>query len=110
MGAPVCNINPANPPPSSKAPALPSIPPASDLASVIAAVNALRQLVIQYFGQVPSGGGGNTYITNPQTPGNPNNPGGGGNFAEVPSGRVTTTTRIYDPNDPTQQTYIDVSQ
>src|ERR1039457_3616643 len=106
MGAPVCNINPASPPPSSKAPALPSIPPASDLASVIAAVNALRQLVIQYFNQSPPGGGSNiTYITNPQTPGNPNNPGpggpgGGGNFAEVPSGRVTTTTRIYDPNDP----------
>ena len=130
VSAPQCNINPASPPPSSRAPRLPSIPVAAgDLASLTAAVNALRQWVIQYLNQSPGAGGSNTtYITNPQTPGNPNNTnnsnnsnnsnnpnnpgghGGGGNFIEVPASRITTTTRIYDPNDPTQETYIDVNQ
>ena len=119
MGAPVCNINPASPPPSSRAPALPSIPLATDLTSAIAAVNALRQLVIQYFNQ--TGGGSQTAgprgaVGVPGTAGTPGVPGGSkgdatvGNFEEVPTGRITTTTRIYDLNDPTQQTYIDVEQ
>jgi len=110
MGAPVCNINPRSQPPASRAPSLPSIPLASDLPSLIAAVNALRQLTIQYFNQVgPPGGGNTTFITNPT---NPNNQPGisPSSFAEVTAARVTTITRIYDPNDPTQETYIDVKQ
>ena len=102
MGAPVCNINPKNPAPISLAPALPSIPVATDLASLIAAVNALRQLTIQYFNQVPSNS--DTVVNN----------GGGfspvGSFTETPGSRTTVTTRIYDPNDPTNETYVDVEQ
>jgi len=120
MGAPTCNINPKNPPPQSKAPALPAIPIATDLVTALAAINALRQLTIQYFNQLPSPGN-TTFVLNP----NPNTPTGpvvrgpgspgypavsGGNFAEVTASRVVTTTRIYDPNDPTQQTYVDVAQ
>ena len=104
MGAPVCNINPKNPPPQSLAPTLPSIPIAIDLPSVIAAVNNIRQWIIQYTNQGQGGGGG---------PNNQNQGGGGGNlsnFTEVPNSRQTTTTRIYDPNDPTKQTYVDVKQ
>ena len=115
MGAPVCNINPKNPPPQSKAPALPSIPVATDLQSLIAAVNALRQLTIQYFNQVP--GNSNTgFNGTPGQPGEPGTPGGGGgfsaigNFAEDVPARTVVTTRIYDPNDPTNETYIDVQQ
>ena len=77
MGAPVCNINPKNPAPISLAPALPSIPVATDLPSLIAAVNALRQLTIQYFNQVP--GNSNTgFNGTPGQPGEPGTPGGGG--------------------------------
>jgi len=112
MGAPVCNINPKNPPPQSKAPALPSIPIATDLPSLIAAVNTLRQWVIQFTNQGQGGSGG----PNNQNRGGGTSPGGGGsggnlsNFTEVPNSRQTTTTRIYDPNDPTNQTYVDVKQ
>ena len=103
MGAPVCNINPKNPPPQSKAPALPSIPVATDLQSLIAAVNALRQLTIQYFNQITP--------SNPLNPVNPANPSPGvGDFTEDVPARTTVTTRIYDPNDPTNETYIDVQQ
>ena len=103
MGAPVCNINPKNPPPQSKAPALPSIPVATDLQSLIAAVNALRQLTIQYFNQITP--------SNPLNPVNPANPSPGvGDFTEDVPARTTVTTRIYDPNDPTNETYVDVEQ
>ncbi len=124
MGAPVCNISPKNPPPQSLAPALPSIPVATDLQSLIAAVNALRQLTIQYFNKVP--GNSNIGISIPGPPGAPGAPGevgggggfvggGGGfspvgSFAEKPGSRTTVTTRIYDPNDPTNETYVDVKQ
>ena len=112
MAAPACNINPKNPPPQSLAPTLPSIPIATDVPSLIAAVNALRQWIIQYTNQGQGGGGG----PNNQNQGGGTNPGGGGgggnlsNFTEVPNSRQTTTTRIYDPNDPTNQTYVDVKQ
>lgn len=115
MGAPICNINPKNPPPQSKAPALPAIPIATDLVTALAAINALRQLLIQYFDQLPLPGN-TTFVLNPNpnTPTKPGSPGypavPGGNFTEVTSARVTTNTRIYDPNDPTQQTYVDVAQ
>ena len=122
MGAPVCNINTKNPAPISLAPALPSIPVATDLQSLIAAVNALRQLTIQYFNQVPgnSNTGFNGTPGQPGTigaPGAPGTVGGGGggfspvgSFAETPGSRTTVTTRIYDPNDPTNETYVDVKQ
>ena len=115
MGAPVCNINPKNPPPQSLAPTLPSIPIATDVPSLIAAVNALRQWIIQYTNQGQGGSGG---PNNQNQGGGTTPPGGRGggtpgnlsNFAEVPNSRQTTTTRIYDPNDPTNQTYVDVKQ
>lgn len=186
MGAPICNINPKNPPPSSRAAALPSIPtvhialpgsvPAgiapplppltpipstavNAIPSIIAAINALRLWVIQISDQLPPlGAGGNLgnprKITNPKlttrhkatplvlpipvpinltpadtgivlTPGGGGGAGAGspggaganspsnpnyGNFIEIPSARVTKTTRIYDPNDPSKQTYVDVAQ
>ena len=99
MGAPVCNINTKNPPPQSKAPALPSIPVATDLQSSIAAVNALRQLTIQYFNQVP-----------PSTNTNTTNQPILADFTEIPAARVVTTTNIYDPNDPTGETFVTVAQ
>ena len=119
MGAPVCNINPKSPVPASKAPQLPSIPIATDLATAIAALNALRQWVTQFMNNpstfsndVNIGPGG--FIQPKPGAVSPVPPGGvvgvGSNFAEVPTARRTTTTRIYDPNDPTKQTYIDVEQ
>ena len=114
MGAPVCNLNPKSQVPASKAPTLPSIPLANDLASALAALNAIRQWILQFRSEAPTGAGNTTFILNPNQQGNPNNPnnypGAVGNFSELPERRVTTTTRIYDPNDPTQETYIDVKQ
>jgi hypothetical protein len=108
MGAPVCKINPAPPVFPSKPLVLPAIPVATDLASLIAAVNALRQAFIAMNGQV-----------NPNnTPGSPgggftanwpaNKQGKANSFTEVRPQRVTTTNRIYDPNN--KQNYVDVQQ
>ena len=97
MGAVVCNINPASPPPSSRAPSLPSIPIANDLASVIASVNAIRQALLNLLNQVPS----NNLIPIPTGP---------GDFVELPNTRTSEVIRIYDQNDPTGETYIDVEQ
>ena len=113
MGAPVCNISPKNPPPQSLAPVLPSIPVANDLASALAALNAIRQWILQFTNlapipPAPNVGPGGFVQPSPTTV---NIIGGRvGNFAEVPTARVVETTRIYDPNDPTKQTYVDVNQ
>ena len=113
MGAPVCNINPKNPPPQSVAPVLPSIPLANDLASALAALNAIRQWILQFtnpapVAPAPNVGPGGFVLPSPLTV---NVSGGGvGNFSEIPTARVMETTRIYDSNDPTQQTYVDVNQ
>lgn len=110
MGAPVCNVNPANPPPQSVAPKLPSIPLAStDPLSLQNAVNAIRQWIIQYTNQTNSAGNNSVNITNPGNKvGTVTKPAITANF-NVTSQR-TTITRIYDPNDPTKQTYVDVEQ
>lgn len=89
MGAPVCNINVSRLSGAKKTPSVPSIPIASnDLASLAAAVNAMRQVIINLLGQQaqPPGGG----------PGSP--------VSIKPSSfRVTNqniqTVNVYDPND-----------
>jgi len=96
MAAPVCNVSPKIPPALGQVPALPAIPTATDPASTMAAVNAIRNWIIQFLG--PSGGG--SLVSS----------GPSGDFVEVTKARITTPTRIYDPNDPTKQTYIDVNQ
>ncbi len=115
MGAPVCNINPKNPVPTSLTPNLPAIPLATnDLASIVAALNAIRQWIQQFSNSIPQSNV--NFNFNPDNPGNTNNyynNGGGsaaGDFSEVTASRVTTDQQIYDPNDPTGQTYVTVSQ
>lgn len=95
MSAPVCNINPANPPPQSKAPQLPSIPLATtDPLSLQNTVNQIRQWIIQYSNQISS-------TATPKPP-------PVANF--VVTGQNTVTTRIYANNDPSSGIYIDVDQ
>lgn len=120
MGAPVCNINPKNPVPTSLTPNLPAIPLATnDLASIVAALNAIRQWIQQFSNSIPQSNV--NFNFNPDNPGNINNyyqngggggpnPGAAGDFSEVTASRVTTDQQIYDPNDPTGQTYVTVSQ
>lgn len=102
MGAPVCNVSPTPPPQQPGAVYVPNIPVASDLPSAIAAVNAMRQVMMASAGQNSSG----------FNPGPGPNPGGG--FTSKSQFQVTnqviTPVRIYDPNDPSKQTYVDVNQ
>ena len=96
-----------------KHPSLPAIPVATDLATAIAALNAIRQWIIQFTNPGTNTGLGTGQGNSPQpNPGTIINIGGAatGNFAEVTSKRTTTTTRIYDTNDPTNQTYVDMQQ
>jgi len=101
--APVCRISPTPPPTTYKGPLTASIPVATDLASAIAAVNALRAAMLAGSGANSQGNGGAGPGPNP-----------GGGFSEKSQFQVTNQVikpvRIYDPNDPTKQTYVDVNQ
>ena len=105
MGAPICNVKPTPPPSTKLGPLVSQIPVATDLPSAIAAVNPMRAAMIASAGAGAQGNGG-------VGPGPAPNPGGG--FTEKSQFQVTNQvmkpTRIYDPNDPTKQTYIDVNQ
>src|ERR1700735_2853534 len=97
--APVCRITPQKPyapPPQAMAT---SIPIASDLASAIQAVNALRQLLQILMNQIP-----NNNI--PPPGGFTSQPTKNANFNEV--SRVTTPTKIVDPTNPAN--YVIVNQ
>ena len=114
---PVCNLNTnrnANTPQPS-VPITPQIALATDLPSALQAINQIAQTLQQmlgqgwgpnnfYFGggQGGGGGGGGGGQRPPPKPPNP------GDFTEVPGSRVTTTVRIYNPDDHTQ--YVDVEQ
>lgn len=99
--APVCNVNQTRKPVKIVGPPLPPIPKATDLPSAIQAINAITQTI--------------NVIVNNITPSNPGGQTGGGgfteqnaNFTEVRAQRVTTTQRIFNPQDNTQ--YVDVQQ
>jgi hypothetical protein len=111
---------------------MPSVPRATDLASAIAAVNALQQMVTVLYGNIintspsafasgsssfnPGGGaaapratGGNAGgSVGGKAPPPPTTNKGPGSFQEVVPSRVTHTTRIYDPNN--HAVYVDVKQ
>jgi hypothetical protein len=102
--APVCHISPDQvifdqPKPVK----MPTIPPAVDLASALAAIRALTLLVQQLAGQQS--------VQGPQ--GLPGQPGQSsrtkvGRWNEIPGSRVTQTVRVFNPQDKTQ--YVDVER
>lgn len=107
--APVCNVEPVIEPGQPPASKFPPIPVASDLASALAAINAMRQILMNLTGQlgVTNRGGGN------------GGGGRGGGGTTIPPkqpklGRwvqksiTRKTVRIYNPQDKTQ--FIDVSR
>jgi hypothetical protein len=102
MGAPVCLITPKNPYAPPNAAMASTIPIASDLASAIQAINAMRLLLQQLMNQIPANnttpGGG--FKSSP-SPNKPN-----ANFNEVQ--RVTSQVKITDPTNP--QNYVVVNQ
>ena len=107
--APVCNVNPPSPAPSGNPPALPAIPVANDLASVIQAVNAIRQWINSY--QKPKVVISGFTTTNPNNPNQPSNSGSSNpqnNFTEVRAKRITSQVKVVNPNDSSQ--YVTVNQ
>ena len=106
MGAPICTTTPTPASQTFASPLVNSIPVASDLPSAIAAVNALRQVINGMFGANTQGNGGNS-----GTGQAPLKPGGGFSVSQFQqSNQTVTKVRIYDPNDPSKQTYVDVNQ
>lgn len=105
MTAPVCKINPAAEPILPRPITPMAIPIATDLQSLIQAVNAMRQILLNL--NIPSnntGTNGGGFIAN-----NPNgNPNKQANFQEVVQKRVTQKIRVFNANDKTQ--YVDVQQ
>lgn len=111
MGAPVCQIAPSQPNPEDPRVLTPSIPIANQN-NLVDVVNALRALLMSAFGQT---GGGNNSNTNPgvqfngfstkQPPPSPTKKNG---FTVVE--QIVRPIRVYDPNDPSKQTFVDVQQ
>jgi len=103
MGAPVCQISPVSPPLSAPNVLTPSIPIATS-DNLVTAVNAIRAVLLAQTNQNAS----------PAPP--PANVGGGGAPAAAPQSQfivarqVTQQVKVYDPNDPTHQTYVTVNQ
>lgn len=99
--APVCRITPVKPYAPPNAAMATSIPIASDLASAIQAINALRQLLQVIMNQLPSNN------TTPPGGGFSSSPSkGNANFNEI--SRVTSQVKIVDPTNPAN--YVVVNQ
>jgi hypothetical protein len=97
-GAPVCNNLPANTPGQPDPKTLPSVPLATDLASAITAVNALRRIMQTIIAQPPPVSGGLSGFKVQK----------GKGFHELKQYRVSKVVRIYNPSDKTQ--FVDVKQ
>jgi hypothetical protein len=116
--APVCNVNPPPQQFQTNPVYIPSVPPVvPTLASVVAAINVIRTgiNVLNPGNYGPGGNGGGNGGRN----GRNGNNGGGGNTVPPPAPptsnfKVTKQNiqkvKIYDPNDPTGQTYVVVDQ
>ena len=97
--APICYINP--PPPSAEpvAATIPAIPVATDLQSVIQAVNTITQILRDMTNQNPNPGRITDLVVNNKK---------AANFTEVVGTRRTKLVKVTDPNDP--NTYVVTKQ
>lgn len=102
--APICVIDPIISTQQPAAKILPSIPPATDLASALAAISALTAAVNTMLGRtaVPTNKGGGFNVIDPTSKKAKPQP----RFNE--SSRVTEVLRIYNPDDKAQ--FVDVQQ
>jgi hypothetical protein len=92
--APVCNLNPSVETPQGQVPLLPAIPPATDLPSAIAAINAVRQVILQQFGLEPPSSITINVNNGQGSGGQQQPPPSTGSFQEVRGSRQTTTVKV----------------
>ena len=105
MGAPVCQIGPLVPNPSAPEVLVPSIPIAT-ASNLVEVVNAIGQWINQQMGNTGNQhkgdqtfyGGFKTKSTDPSR-----------NTFKVVK-QTIQPIKVYDPNDPTKQTYVTVNQ
>jgi hypothetical protein len=108
MAAPVCPISKdqvINQPTTNN---IPTIPLAYDLASALAAINAMRQAIQVLGRQITIN---NTFVSPGRQGGNntsKSKPPSDGDFNEVPGSRKTETVRITQANNPNN--YVEVEQ
>jgi hypothetical protein len=101
---PVCHIPPATTPGDPRARALPAVPgPATpdDLGSIVALLNALRQIVMNLSDELKDNQG---VTNNFYTQDDPKK------ARWVERKRVTQRVRVYQNNDKTSKNYVDVDQ
>lgn len=98
MAAPECRVTPATPPPSPPTITTPSIPIATP-ANVVDVVNALREQINTLFNRISQLPGGSLIANPPQK-----------NSVFKITNQTVTPVKIYDPNDPSKQTYVTVNQ
>jgi hypothetical protein len=101
MGAPVCELSQDQVIEQPTPRVIPPVPVARDLQSLIAAVNALRQIVFMLLGAPVIGGTGQTRPSNQKAPNQKVS-----RFAEVPGSRVTKDVRIDVESDTGLTGYI----
>lgn len=106
QNAPICNVQGVVQEPNQQVGIFQPIPKATDLASAIAAINAMANNLNNLFkqGAFSSTGGVHDLSTNnKKKPAAPS-----GNYREDPVRRVYKTVRVYNPQDSTQ--FVDVKQ
>ena len=105
MGAPMCTLKPTIPPPSAPVVYANNITPATK-DNLVDVVNALRNVIVGSQSTGGSGGGGQ-------------GGGGGGGGGGAPNNKqnqfqqvdqVVNPIKVYDPNDPSGETYVTVNQ
>lgn len=100
MAAPVCHIPPTTPVSQPAPKFLPAIPPATDLASALAAINQIRNVIHILAGQQGNAG--------PRGASGKDGTNANANVQWVEESRVEETIRIKNPDDPTQ--FVDVKR
>lgn len=105
QNAPVCNVQGVVQEPNQQVSAFQPIPKATDLASALAAINAMANNLNNLFKQGAFSGGGvhDLSTNNKKKPAKP-----AGNYREDPARRVSKTVRVFNPQDSSQ--YVDVKQ
>ena len=101
--APICYINPPAPTAEPIAPTIPSIPVATDLQSLIQAVNTIAQIIRTMNNQDPGPGQRITGLTVNNEPKKHRS-----DFHEVVQKRIVQKVRVYNPQNHKQ--YVDVNQ
>lgn len=100
-GAPVCNVTPAKAPVVTPSTALPAIPVATDMPTLLSAVNTMRNIIQRQANQI-----GSSFSAQAQPDKNKQKKPPNSGFNEIATKRVYKTVKVSNPKDASQYVYV----